>query len=88
MRMNFFPILFASGLLAGSCTVAPKKLTGSATSLIRDCPEERIIDKMPTTGTQTAPRSYFVYKGQRAEIAAFDTAWLRINCAVKETEVY
>ncbi len=88
MRIILFSILFAGGLFAGSCTVAPRKLGVPQSRLIRDCPEEKITDNMPITGKQTAPRSYFIYKGQRAEMAAFDTAWLRVNCTLKETVVY
>ncbi len=88
MRISPIFVILAGGLLAGSCTVAPRKLGIPQSHLIRDCPEEKITDKMPTTGKQTAARSYFIYKGQRAEIAAFDTAWLQANCVIKETVVY
>jgi hypothetical protein len=74
-------------LLAGSCTTAPKKVS-SGEALIRDCPEEKIINRMPTTGGSGRPDGYFIYKGQRAEVATFDTAWIRANCQVKETEVF
>ena len=83
--MRFIYCFLAGGLLLG-CTSAPQKTT-TKTTLIRDCPEEKITDRMPTTGKQTAPRGYFIYKGQRAEIAEFDTSWIQANCKVKETEV-
>lgn len=87
MQTKLFTAFFAGGLLLSSCTAGSK--TGSSKArLIQDCPEEKIVDQMPTTGKQTAPRGYFIYKGQRAETAAFDTAWIRANCEVKETVVY
>lgn len=56
--------------------------------LIRDCPEEKIINKMPGVGKKEQPDSYFIYKGERREISEFDPAWVKEHCHVKETVVY
>lgn len=58
------------------------------TGAIQDCPEEKIVNKMPVVGEPTLPREYFIYKGERRELAEFDTAWVRRNCNVKVTEAY
>jgi len=36
--------------------------------LIQDCPEEKIINRMPTVGEPgetSTPNAYFIYKGER-----------------------
>ncbi|WP_036603430.1 hypothetical protein [Olivibacter sitiensis] len=60
-------------------------------ALIRDCPEEKIVNKMPMVrekDSDTEPSSYFIYKGQRRELAEFDLKWVEQNCQVKETVVH
>jgi len=41
-----------------------------------------------TEGKSDKPNSYFIYKGERREIAEFDEQWLKENCDIKETEVH
>ena len=56
--------------------------------LIRDCPEEKIINLMPVVGESSEPNTYFIYKGERRELAEFDLDWVKANCDVTETEVH
>jgi len=59
--------------------------------LIQDCPEEKIVNKMPMAveeGQSAEPNAYFIYKGERKELEEFDLEWVAANCDVKETEVY
>ena len=56
--------------------------------LIRDCPDEKIINKMPLIGPDTIPDEYYIYKGKRYEIDAFDREWVKKNCDVEEQVVY
>lgn len=57
-------------------------------TLIKDCPEEKIINKMPSVGTSSTPKEYYIYKGERHEISEFDSIWISKNCQVKTTDVY
>jgi hypothetical protein len=58
------------------------------TTLIQDCPDEKIVDKMPTVGESTTPKEYYIYKGERKEIKDFDASWVSKNCNVKTTTVH
>lgn len=57
-------------------------------ALIRDCPEEKIINRMPTVGESSEAKTYFIYKGERRELEEFDLEWVEANCEVTETEVH
>jgi peptidoglycan hydrolase-like protein with peptidoglycan-binding domain len=61
-------------------------------SLIKACPEQKIINKMPVMCIQ-APcgnviSEYYIYKGERKEVGEFDTTWVGQNCKVPESIVY
>ncbi|MBE8719567.1 hypothetical protein [Sphingobacterium pedocola] len=78
-------ILIAPLLIAG-CS-APKQHI----ALLRDCPEEKIVNRMPTirdSDTEDKPTSYFIYKGERRELSEFDLEWVAKNCSVEETIVH
>ncbi len=51
--------------------------------LIRDCPEQKIINAMP--GNRSI---YDIYKGQKRAIREFDTEWVKAFCKVKTTKLY
>lgn len=62
-----------------------------AAALIRDCPEEMIVNKMPMIsqdGKAKQQNTYYIYKGERKEIADFDAAWLKKHCRIKVSEVH
>ena len=81
-------ILLGCGLLHTSkpAVTATQQATPS---LIRDCPEELIQNRMPMMdkGSSSQARDYYIYKGKRHEIAEFDQAWVKANCQVKVTVV-
>lgn len=59
--------------------------------LIKDCPDEKIINKMPVVskdGKAPSENSYYIYKGARKELGDFDENYLKKNCNVKVTEVH
>lgn len=59
-------------------------------ALIKDCPEEKIVNKMPIVSDNPNEKKsieYYIYKGQRKEIRDFDSEWINKNCNVKVTEV-
>ena len=56
-------------------------------NLIQDCPDEKIINKMPPVDLAN-PNEYYIYKGVRKEIEEFDNEWVKKNCVVKESVVY
>ena len=72
--------------------IAAFTLSSCAVAKIQDCPEEKIINKMPTIIDGNAPKTpneYYIYKGERREIEEFDAAWIEKNCPnIKVQEVY
>jgi ecotin len=63
--------------------------TGSnGKALIRDCPDEKIINAMPSVGEGGPPKVYYIYKGVRKELYEFDEEWVSKNCKVKTSTVY
>jgi hypothetical protein len=61
----------------------------SSGELIKDCPEELIIDSMPTAVKSNHSNQYYIYKGIRREVLEFDSAWVSKNCSsMKITRVY
>lgn len=87
-------ILFVSMaviLLAGCKN--KEKVSDTADGKIRDCPEMMIDNRMPqiideNAETTAPPRQYYIYKGERREIAEFDTTWVNRNCDVEVQVVY
>ena len=53
--------------------------------LIRNCPDEYVMNAMPGDCMSKSKISnfYYIYKGQRKEIGDFDTSWVRKNCTVR-----
>ncbi len=58
------------------------------TSLIKECPDEWIEDRMPTVEGNNTERQYFIFKGERKEIKSYDADWIKSNCSVKVQYVY
>lgn len=95
--MKYFSILIILASLTFACK-SKKTITNSTTqsssteagnTLIRDCPEELIVNSMPSTDTKKGGKrnSYYIYKGERKEINEFDTVWVKKNCSVPVTNV-
>ncbi len=73
-------------VLITACAVTKNKA-----ALIQDCPEEKIVDKMPgiiDKDNPAPPNAYYLYKGQRREISEFDQQWLEKKCQIKESVVH
>lgn len=61
--------------------------TSCTTAKIQDCPDEKIINRMPGPGSTV--NEYYIYKGKRYELTDFDQEWLTTNCPyIKVQEVY
>ena len=63
----------------------------SPASLLRICPDEWFVNRMPgviDAGTENIAKEYFIYKGERRELAEFDIKWVKSNCLVKPMEVF
>ena len=58
-------------------------------ALIQDCPEEKIVNKIPGPPVKgEAEKIYYIYQGKRVSPKQFDQQWLEKNCDIKETVVY
>jgi hypothetical protein len=55
---------------------------------IKDCPDERIRNAMPSAGKSIIPKEYYIYKGLRKELNDFDSVWVKEHCKVKTTVAY
>jgi hypothetical protein len=56
---------------------------------LRVCPEEWIINKMPSTDDSTGKGAqYFIYQGKRRELSEFDFEWVQKNCNLTPQVVY
>jgi hypothetical protein len=56
-------------------------------ALLRECPDEKIVNKMPSVDGQEN-RDYYIEKGQRRELSQYDNPWVEKNCTVPVQEVY
>lgn len=79
-------------ILMAGCK-SKEKASDVADGKIRDCPEMMIDNRMPQiinddSEISVTPRKYYIYKGERREIAEFDTTWVNRNCDVEVQVVY
>lgn len=56
--------------------------------LLKECPDEMIMNKMPATGFSKIPRAYYIKNRTRREIYEYDIVWVNANCKVPVQEVY
>ena len=54
---------------------------------IKKCPDEWVINKMPTTGPKK-DEQYLIVDGKRQEIENFDIDWIESNCKIEKEEVF
>lgn len=82
-------LLFSCGVVKWQ--YPSKEVTGELNTmdiLIRDCPEEMIINNFPMAGAKPNHENrYFIYKGEARQLNEFDTAWVRSHCNVTITTV-
>ncbi len=64
-------------------------------NLIQTCPDEWILNKMPSIkneenplDTTEIPSEYFIVDGKRRELTEFDLSWIQSNCDLKQISVY
>jgi len=60
-------------------------------TLLQDCPETWYDNRMPMVVEPGQPRpvtQYFIYKGERHELAEFDMDWVSVNCQIEPSAVY
>ncbi|MDR2272406.1 MAG: hypothetical protein LBF27_15980 [Sphingobacterium sp.] len=58
-------------------------------ALIQDCPEEKIVNKIPGPPVKgESEKIYYIYQGKKVSPKQFDQEWLEKNCEIKETVVY
>lgn len=61
------------------------------TELLQDCPQAWYDNRMPMVIEPGQPRSatqYFIYRGERRELAEFDMNWVEANCSIEPLVVY
>ena len=92
MKHPFLSILLIITLITISCRSSKKensaKQSSNESTLIRKCPEAWYRNLMPGPG-KSQPEEYLIVNGIRAEIANYDTTWIRKNCpTVQPVEVH
>jgi hypothetical protein len=61
----------------------------SASVLLRGCPSLEIYNQMPSvSAAQNQPAEYYIFDGQRHELAEFDQTWIQANCTVPTQTAY
>jgi hypothetical protein len=66
-----------------------KKASSLKAGKLRVCPEEWIINRMPSTDDTTGNGvQYFIYQGKRRELSEFDFEWVQKNCNLTPQVVY
>ena len=88
-KLLFISIVF---ILFTGCK-SKEKTSEVTNGKIKDCPEMLIDNRMPqiideNSEVNVPPRQYYIYKGERREIAEFDTTWVNRNCDVEVQVVY
>lgn len=58
----------------------PNSTKKTVHELIRNCPDEWIINAMPGVGSTAKSKEYYIYQGKRRELSEFDTEWVKKNC--------
>ncbi len=76
-------------LILTATFVSCKARQNSQQALIQDCPEEKIVNKIPGPPVKgESERTYYIYQGKKLSPKQFDQEWLNKNCEIKETVVY
>ncbi len=83
------PVHDSSLTPTSTSTLSPITIPENSVSLLRVCPEEWYVNRMPSIiGSNDIPNEYFVYKDVRRELSEFDIEWIKINCSVEPQIVY
>lgn len=78
----YFPLFFCIIFALSACCSKKEARKKSATTLLQDCPEEWIQNKMPGPASSEV-KEYFIYRGERKELKEFDMEWIKKNCNIK-----
>ncbi len=84
--MKTITFIIILGILA--IIFIPKLVNKYNVQLLRECPNEMIINRMPTVGESDKNNSYYIKDGMRREISEYDEVWVNMNCKLKVQEVY
>lgn len=79
-------LIIIIGILA--IVFIPKYLNKTNTALLQECPDEMIINRMPSVDDSDTNNSYYIKDGKRHEISEYDAVWVNMNCKLKVQEVY
>lgn len=60
----------------------------SSTALLQECPDEKIVNKMPVIEPGDDSNEYYIVDGARREVGEYDAAWVEANCQVPVQEVF
>ncbi len=66
----------------------PKLINKYNVQLLQECPDEMIINRMPSIDDSDTNNSYYIKDGKRHEISEYDAVWVNMNCKLKVQEVY
>ena len=72
-------------ILAGAGYYYYQNYNGNEPSKITECPDEKIINRMPGTSPES---SYYIKNGERKEISDYDSNLVQNNCNVPSQVVY
>lgn len=84
--MKTITLIIILGILA--IIFVPKLINKYNVQLLRECPDEMIINKMPSTDDSDTDYSYYIKDSKRHEISEYDAVWVNMNCKLKVQEVY
>jgi hypothetical protein len=65
----------------------PKLVNKYNVQLLRECPDEMIINRMPPIESSGVV-SYYIKDGEIRKISEYDEVWVNMNCKLKVQEVY
>lgn len=65
-----------------------QEITPSVIVKIQQCPDAWIDNQMPSVGEEKPVTEYYILKGERLEINAFDAQWIQKNCTLIKQVVY
>ena len=60
----------------------------SGGELLQVCPDELVVNEMPSTNVEVETNEYYLLDGTRREIEEFDAEYVTENCEVPEQIVY
>ncbi len=84
--MKTITLIIILGILA--IIFIPKFINKVNVKLLQECPDEMIINRMPSVGDSNTNNSYYIKDGARRETSEYDEVWVNMNCKLNVQEVY